>query len=218
MSQPAKRRPPAKGRRPAKKHFWTPKRLLIVGALVLALLALSVYFVTRYRRDLLYAQYPLRYKEQIVRYAEEYDLEPWHLAAVIRCESSFNPQAQSGAGARGLMQIMPETGAWLAGKFDEKDSYTDDSLFDVETSLKYGCWYLRWLKQQFSGDLVTVTAAYHAGQGQVRAWVNSALYSDDGLTVARIPFDTTAVYVERVTSAYEHYREMYSWEEYETDN
>ena len=83
----------------------------------------------------------------------------------------------------------------------------------MNTNLKYGCWYLRFLKEKFSGDLRTVTAAYHAGQGQVQGWVNSALYSDDGLTVERIPFDSTATYVERVETAYEHYRDMYSWEE-----
>lgn len=208
MSAAARRK-----RRRRVRRFWTGRRVALVSVLAAALLALSVYFVTDYRRDLLYAQYPLRYREEILRYAQEYELEPWHLAAVIRCESSFNPQAESSVGARGLMQVMPETGAWLAGKFGEKDQYTDDSLFDVETNLKYGCWYLRWLKQKFSGDLRTVTAAYHAGQGQVQSWVNSAAYSDDGLTVARIPFDSTATYVERVETACEHYREMYSWEE-----
>ena len=196
-----------------KKGFWTGRRIALVAGLSVLLVALSVYFVTKYRHDLLYAQYPLRYKEEIVRYSGEYGLEPWHLAAVVRCESSFNPSAESNAGARGLMQIMPETGKWLAGKVGEGESYTDDALFDVDTNLKYGCWYLRFLKEKFSGDLRTVTAAYHAGQGQVQSWVNSALYSDDGLTVERIPFDSTATYVERVETAYEHYRDMYSWEE-----
>ena len=204
---------PRRKKRRTRARFWTGKRIALFAGILTILIALSVYFVTKYRRDLLYAQYPLRYKEEIVRYSEEFGLEPWHLAAVIRCESSFNPRAESNVGARGLMQIMPETGAWLAGKFGEKDSYTDDLLFDVDKNLQYGCWYLRWLKEKFSGDLRTVTAAYHAGQGQVQSWVNSALYSDDGLTVERIPFDSTATYVERVEIAYEHYRDMYSWEE-----
>lgn len=204
---------PRRKKRRARARFWTGKRIALFAGILALLIALSVYFVTKYRRDLLYAQYPLRYKEEIVRYSEEFGLEPWHLAAVIRCESSFNPKAESNAGARGLMQIMPETGAWLAGKFGEKEAYTDDLLFDVDKNLQYGCWYLRWLKEKFSGDLRTVTAAYHAGQGQVQSWVNSALYSDDGLTVERIPFDSTATYVERVETAYEHYRDMYSWEE-----
>ena len=208
MSQVRRRK-----KRRLKSGFWTGRRVALMAGLSVLLVALSVYFVTKYRHDLLYAQYPLRYKEEIVRYSGEYGLEPWHLAAVVRCESSFNPKAESNAGARGLMQIMPETGKWLAGKFGEGESYTDDALFDVDTNLKYGCWYLRFLKEKFSGDLRTVTAAYHAGQGQVQSWVNSALYSDDGLTVERIPFDSTATYVERVETAYEHYRDMYSWEE-----
>ena len=68
-----------------KKGFWTGRRVALVAGLSVLLIALSVYFVTKYRHDLLYAQYPLRYKEEIVRYSAEYGLEPWHLAAVVRC-------------------------------------------------------------------------------------------------------------------------------------
>ena len=203
--------PRARRRSYKKKNPYT--RLLVIIPCAVLLIALAVFYVGRYQKMLAYRQYPLSYKALIVEKAEEFNLQPWHVAAVVRCESSFNPDATSNVGACGLMQIMPETGKWLAGKFGEGESYTDDALFDVDTNLKYGCWYLRFLKEKFSGDLRTVTAAYHAGQGQVQSWVNSALYSDDGLTVERIPFDSTATYVERVETAYEHYRDMYSWEE-----
>ena len=155
-------------------------------------------------------------QDYIFDICEEYGVDPELIVSMIFHESNFDSAVigENDSGySYGLMQIMPETGKWLAGKFGEGESYTDDALFDVDTNLKYGCWYLRFLKEKFSGDLRTVTAAYHAGQGQVQGWVNSALYSDDGLTVERIPFDSTATYVERVETAYEHYRDMYSWEE-----
>ena len=189
------------------------KKVLVTAALLCVVIALSVYFVGRYRRDLMYRRYPLRYKAQIISTAKEFDLEPWHVAAVIRCESSFDPNAESGVGARGLMQIMPETGRWIAGKFGEDEEYTEDSLFDVPTNLKYGCWYLSWLKDRFRGDLTNVTAAYHAGHGAVQGWLNSPAYSDDGVTLARIPYDSTSTYVSRVRTAYEHYKEMYDYDE-----
>ena len=93
------------------------RRIAIIAVAAALLIALSVYYVAQYRRRLVYAQYPLSYKDMIVRMADEYGLDPWHVAAVIRCESSFNAGATSSVGARGLMQIMPETGQWIAGKF-----------------------------------------------------------------------------------------------------
>ena len=59
------------------------------------------------------------------------------MAAVILAESSYNPQAVSSVNAQGLMQIMPETGEWIAGKFDE--TYVEGCLFDPETNIRYGC-------------------------------------------------------------------------------
>ena len=197
----------------ALKAKWNPKVILPAFALLLIIAVLGTYFVTKYRRDLLYARYPLRYKAQIVETAREYGLEPWHVAAVVRCESSFDPKAESGVGARGLMQIMPDTGIWIAGKFGETEDYTDDVLYDVETNLKYGCWYLSWLMDKFGGDIRTVTAAYHAGHGAVQNWLNRPSYSDDGVTLARIPYDSTNTYVQRVLTACEHYKEMYDYDE-----
>ena len=86
-------------------------RLLVIIPCLALLIALAVFYVGRYQKTLAYRQYPLSYKELIVEKAEEFNLQPWHIAAVVRCESSFNPDATSSAGARGLMQIMPETGA-----------------------------------------------------------------------------------------------------------
>jgi len=198
-------------RRSFRKKKQAPKWIALSVVLLTLLALIASYFVTGYQRDLLYAKYPLRYKEKIIAWAQEYNLDPWHLAAVIRCESSFDEHALSNVGARGLMQIMPETGRWLAGKFDEEDEFTEDSLYDADTNLKYGCWYLRWLMDKFGGDLVTVSAAYHAGHKQVQSWLNSTAYSDDGLTLARIPFDSTNTYVGRITAACQHYQELYDF-------
>ena len=190
------------------------KRVAALCVIAALLIALGVYYVVQYRRHLIYAQYPLRYKDLIVRMAGEYDLEPWHVAAVIRCESSFDPNATSNVGARGLMQIMPDTGEWLAGKFKEADGFDPDSLYDPETNVKYACWYLRWLMNRYDRDLVLVTSAYHAGHGTADKWLADSAVSQDGRAILpeAIPYASTKQYVSRVLRAYEKYEELYDYE------
>lgn len=192
-----------------------PLARILAAALCAALLtALGIYYVFQYQKDLTYAQYPLSYKDLIVSKAAEYNLEPWHIAAVVRCESSFNANATSSVGARGLMQIMPDTGLWLAGKFDEADSFQADSLYDPETNLKYGCWFLSWLMKRYNQDIVLATAAYHAGHGRVDSWLSDPSVSPDGQTISpdAIPYDSTKTYVARILKAYEKYEELYDYE------
>lgn len=199
-------------RRPQQAASRLP-RLVIVLVCVLILSLVSLFYVGRYRETLRYRQYPLSYKELIVQTAADYSLEAWHVAAVIRCESSFNPEATSSVGARGLMQIMPETGRWLAGKFDEEDAFEEDWLYQPEISLKYGGWFLSWLMQRYDGDLVLATCAYHAGQGRVDGWLDDPAISADGKTidVANIPYDSTRTYVQRILTACEQYSALYDF-------
>ena len=188
-------------------------RRLLLCTLTPLLVLIGVYFLSQYRLHMDYAKYPLKHKELIVSTAGEFGLEPWHVAAVVRCESGFWEGAVSSVGARGLMQIMPETGEWLAGKFDEEDSFDEDDLFDPATNLKYGCWYLSWLMDRFDGDVTVVTAAFHAGQGKVDSWLEKPEYSPDGKTLSYIPFESTAKYVKNVLKACEKYQKLYDFTE-----
>ena len=142
-----------------------------------------------------------------VRHPAEEGLEPAYVAAVILAESSYNPQAVSSVNAQGLMQIMPETGAWIAGKFDE--SYVDGCLFDPETNIRYGCWYLGYLLRRYDGDKTCSTAAYHSGQGTVDGWLKDPQYSTDGRTLNIIGGPRANTYVGRVLEYYEKYKQLY---------
>ena len=107
------------------------------------------------------ARYPLRYEAIIRGHADNYDLEPTLLAAMIYTESEFDPAARSPAGAVGLMQLLPDTARGIAlrtggGGFVVRD------LLDPEINVRYGAWYLRNLLHRY-GDLRTALAAYHAG-------------------------------------------------------
>ena len=112
------------------------------------------------------------------------------------------------------MQIMPETGEWLAGKFGEAADYAPDRLFDANTNLRYGCWYLGYLSRLFGGDMVKMAAGYHAGQNRVARWLEDRSISPDGhtLPVDKIPFADTKQYVERVVKAHAIYQKRY-WSE-----
>ena len=207
---------PMPSRKAAKKHARRRRRRikwLTVILLTVLLIALGIYYVGQYRHDMEYLRYPLRHEQIIVRYADEFDLEAWHVAAVVRCESSFRETATSEVGARGLMQIMPDTGSWLAGKFAEKDIFNADMLYQPETNVKYGCWYLNWLMDIYDEDLTLVTAAYHAGHGTVNKWLKDASISPDGKTLSKIPYNSTRTYVERVLTACEKYRTMYDFDQ-----
>ena len=145
-------------------------------------------------------QYPLEYLEEIRRISREYNLSPALIASVIRNESSFRPRVESSVGARGLMQIMPETAEWIAHKL-KTDNYSFEMLYDPETNIRFGCWYLNYLSTLFHGDPLCVVCAYHAGQGEISTWLSTPSISSDGLTMSvdRLPEGPTKTYAGRVT-------------------
>ncbi len=155
-------------------------------------------------------QYPLAYRDLIIRYASDYNLSPAFVSAIIRNESSFQARAESGAGARGLMQLMPETAEWIAGKL-QVAGYAFERMYDPEYNIMFGCWYLNYLSRLFLGDPVSVAAAYHAGQGQVKTWLSDPLLSEDGYTmlVESLPEGPTKNYTRRVLRDYGIYQEKY---------
>lgn len=156
------------------------------------------------------AQHPLEYAGLITQYALAQDLDPALVSAVILCESSFDPLAESRVGARGLMQLMEDTAGWVAHKLDEDDvSYSFDRLYDAETNIRFGTWYLGYLSRRFSGDATKIVCAYHAGQGNVDAWLANPKYSSDGVTLDVIPTQDTAAYASRVLRARDVYRKYY---------
>jgi len=156
------------------------------------------------------AQHPLVHADFITAYAAAQGLDPALVSAIILCESSYNPQAESYLGARGLMQLMEDTAGWIAHKLDEDGAdYSFDLLYDPETNIRFGTWYLGYLSRRFGGDPVKIVCAYHAGQGNVDAWLKNPDYSRDGVTLDVIPTKDTAAYASRVLRARDVYRKYY---------
>lgn len=151
--------------------------------------------------------YPMKYTEYVEKYSAEYGIDPNLLYAVIKTESSFNPNAVSQADAVGLTQITPETLEWLQTKLGEEGKSL--SLLDAETSIKYGAFFLSYLLNEFE-NADTALAAYHAGRSRVNGWLKDKSISPNGKTLENIPVKETAHYVKKVNKALNAYNNLYS--------
>ncbi|WP_129721280.1 lytic transglycosylase domain-containing protein [Xylanivirga thermophila] len=152
--------------------------------------------------------YPLNYKDYIVKYSEEYELDPYLVMSVIWAESRFEPSATSHKGAAGLMQLMPDTAKWAAKKMGMKD-YSDEIIYQPEVNIRLGCWYLNNLSRQFDGNVELMLAAYNGGSGNVRKWLGNKQFSADGQKLDNIPFEETKNYVSKVLNVYNRYKKLY---------
>ena len=157
-------------------------------------------------------RYPLVYKETVEKYCDLYGVDEYLVQAVIRSESFFNEKAVSKKGAIGLMQIMPETGAWVAEKLN-LENFTTEDLFDPEKNIMIGVWYISFLSDKFKGNLDNVIAAYNAGPSNVSKWLLAEDTSSDGENLIDIPFGETKKYSEKVKLAYDMYLKIYNREE-----
>ncbi len=186
-----------KRKQKAQRKLW-----IILMAVVLAIAVSFGIFLVAQR-----VSYPLKYQDQIEQMARKYDLEPSLIFGVIHTESRMNPQAVSPVGAVGLMQIMPDTGQWIAQKLNWED-FEEEQLKMPEKNLELGCWYLRYLLDRFDADINAVLAGYNAGPNRVAQWLQNEAYTTNG-KLTTIPNKDAEQYVERVLHAKEKYQSLY---------
>ena len=178
----------------SKKHLGLKANLFIILTLFILLLSIKIDAWL----------YPVKYEEEIHKYCIKYNVETNLVQAVIREESKFNEKALSGSGAVGLMQIMPETGTWIAYQLNEEAG----DLFEVERNIRYGTWYLAELTFEFGSNKVLALAAYNAGRGTVWDWIEEYAWDKDFDEVDKIPYPETRDYVKRVLRSYEKYKRL----------
>jgi soluble lytic murein transglycosylase len=147
---------------------------------------------------------PLRHEDIIRQQAREKGIDSSLIAAVIYSESRFRDQT-SDAGARGLMQITPETALDIARR-SEAQTFVLKDLADPQINISYGTYHLRDLLDLYDGNEVAALAAYNAGPGNVEEWGGGDLNLDD------IRFPETRAYVEDVLDKRDEYRERYAAE------
>lgn len=176
--------------------------LILIGALLLAfLLDAGISLIEK-------KLHPMEYKEIIEKYAAEYNIPEYVILSVINTESKFDPNATSYVGAMGLMQMMPETFLWLSSSEHLGENLDVDSVYDPEVSIRYGCYYLRYLFQKFY-NWDTVFAAYNGGEGNVAKWLVDPEYSDGKGNLTHIPFKETRNYVKKVNRNIKYYKNTY---------
>jgi soluble lytic murein transglycosylase len=151
--------------------------------------------------------YPLLREVQLLARSRANNLDPALVAAIIRQESSWNPRAESHAGARGLMQIMPRVGEAIA-RSHRYPVWDPALLFDPDVSLELGTAHLRAALSATS-NLPRALAAYNAGGSRVRRWARRTGASDPELFIERIPFVETRDYVRIVLRNIELYRALH---------
>ncbi len=153
--------------------------------------------------------YPEPHRDIVFNAAYDNHIDPYLVFAIIRVESKFQPTAESPVGARGLMQIMPETAQWIASQQGIEEFDAAD-LHEPEVNIQFGCWYIANLSQEFNDNLPLVIAAYNAGRGQVGEWLQSGEWDGSLEGVKDIPFVETKQYIENVMQNYEAYRAIYT--------
>ena len=149
--------------------------------------------------------YPLKYKTEVTRASEEFELDKFLIFSMIKTESGFKESAESDKGAIGLMQITEKTGEYIA----EKLGVTDYDLKKAEDNIYFGCYYLKYLITRFKSTDVAL-CAYNAGEGNVSLWLLDERYSLDGVTLNEVPFKETKEYVEKVNKTFLKYKKLYT--------
>ena len=176
-------------------------KILVILFLILFIF-LCVFFAQSYYNYV----YPLKYKEDIIREAQEYNLNPALVASIINTESHFEATAISSKGVMGLMQIMPQTAKFVAEKL--KIEFNDDMLLEPAYNIKIGCYYLNYLSEKFENKQ-TLLCAYNAGEGVVKTWLKNKDYSLDGVNLVKIPYSQTNNYVEKINKILPIYQKMF---------
>ena len=172
-------------------------KVAIAVVLLIAIIVMSVPYVVK-------TLYPLKYREYIDKYSAKYNLDSYLVMGVISAESRFSESAVSQKSAKGLMQLKDDTAYWCAEKYG-----ITGEIYEARVNIEIGCAYLRYLLDLFDEDVENALAAYNAGQGNVRKWLNDARYSSDGVNLDNIPYKETSEYVKRVEKRARIYEKIY---------
>ena len=151
--------------------------------------------------------YPRHYVHLVEKEAADFDIDPLLLYSLILQESLFEPPARSFAGAHGLTQIIPTTGAEIAQRLNYPN-YSTGLLNRPFVNVRFGAYYLRWVRDYAHENPVAALAGYNAGPGNARVWFERSDF-DEALFIERIPYSETRLYLQRILTHYAHYLRIY---------
>ncbi len=148
--------------------------------------------------------YPLPYAEPLREASALNNFDPLFFAALIHQESLWEPRARSAAAARGLTQVIPDTGSWIAQRLGD-GGYAYRRLDRPVVSLRYGSYYLDFVLDQFDDNPFHALAAYNSGPGNARRW----LTEDDDLYLERVSLAETRLYLQEIYKHWVAYERIY---------
>jgi soluble lytic murein transglycosylase len=183
--------------------------VVLIGVAALTVFAVAV-VVPVFHHAVKEVVLPLRHEDIIRQQAREKDLDPALVAAVIYTESRFRDQT-SNAGAKGLMQLTPETAKFVE-HLSGGSTFQVSDLSTPQVNIAYGTYYLRYLMNRYGGNEALALAAYNGGEGNVDRWVDAARQQGNALSIDSIPFGETRAYVRAVENAKQEYRDNYRTE------
>lgn len=154
------------------------------------------------------AMYPIAYQEEVTRASSYFGVDPFLVLAVVQIESKFVQDRLSHKGARGLMQLMPETAEW-ANQQSGLNRDPNDYIHDPNDNILLGTWYLAYLLEKYEQDHVKAITAYNAGEGRVDRWLETGIWDGTKERIRDIPIGETRHYLSRVLYYFERYQDIY---------
>lgn len=183
----------------------------LIKFLIIIIILLSIFFILfkiiKIDNIVMKNIYPLKYVEYVEKYSEEYQIDKYMIYAIIKAESNFNKDAESGSNAIGLMQIMEATAIETANKMELEVSEQD--LFEPELNIKIGIKYFTDLLKKYDNNYGIAIVAYNAGIGNVDKWLETGTIQKDGTDLENVPFKETNNYVRKILRDYEIYKDLY---------
>lgn len=174
---------------------------------IVVFIGLTVYdFVQEQMAKVKHAAYPLKYMSIVEKYADEYNIDKYLILSFIKTESGFDPSAKSNADAIGLTQITEETFAWIKLKMCPDEELVFEDLYDAETSIRFGAYYISRCMERYNNHVDTAAAAYHSGWGTV-----DKLLAESGEEyLTEFPYTQMNNYVYKINKAYTAYTQLYN--------
>ena len=182
------------------------KLLKLIIFILIILVCIYVYKEYDIKNKVLKKFYPIKYKEYIEKYADEYEIDKLLIYSIIKAESNFDPTVKSKSGAIGLMQLMPNTACEI------DPTITEDKLYDEETNIKLGICYFSKLLKHYNNSIELSIVAYNAGMGTVDKWIEEGILNEDGSNIENTPYKESNNYVRKILRDYKIYKDLYKEE------
>ena len=183
------------------------KKAITIIAIFLILIA--IIFIAGIPKKVLKIIYKKDYSEYVEKYAKQYDVDENLVYAVIKAESNFRVNAESGKGAIGLMQLIESTAKDIAKQIniDVGNKTIKEILLNSESNINIGTKYLSILIKKY-GNIELAITAYNAGIGTVDNWVEKGILKEDGSNIEKIPYLETNNYVRKILRDYKIYSNL----------